>query len=232
MHVFLRGNPAVTAFTAAIGVVALLLASFSLFEPMVTHGQVNSGPFTVTQEVQSELSFLTDANDVTMSGAIQGITGGTAYGTSTFNITTNDPDGYVVTIAFSTTTAMQGIGLSSDISNFTPAVAGVPDQLFTVGANAAEFGYSVLGVTDPDSVDDSFKVSGGTCGSGSNVSNQCWFNKSDATAAEQIVDADGATAGTGATTTIVFQVGVSPNPIPALETGFYIATATLTANVK
>ena len=151
---------------------------------------------------------------------------------STFNVTTNDPDGYTVTIQFSTTTAMQGDGLNSDIDNYTPASAGVPDEDFSVPAGDAEFGYHVLGITTPGDIDASFKISGGTCGSGTNTSGDCWYNRADATTTEQIVDASAATAGSGATTSLVFQVGVGANPVPALETGFYIATATLTATVK
>jgi hypothetical protein len=229
MQLFLKGNPTLNALVASSLAIAVLAVSFSLFEPAVSHGQET---FTVTQQITSEVSFLTSPGDVTMSGPIQGVTGGTSYGTSTFNVSTNDPDGYNVTIQFSTTTAMQGVGLSSDIDNYTPATGGVPDENFSVAAGDAEFAYSVVGVTTPSSVDSSFKVSGGVCGSGTNTAGKCWYNKANATVAETIVNATAPTAGTGATTSVVFRVGVGANPSPALETGFYIATATLTANVN
>ena len=81
MHVFLRGNPSSNALVAALLTIALLGTSFALFEPIVSHGQVSSNDFTITQEIQSEISFLTQPGNVTMSPAIQGVTGGTAFGT-------------------------------------------------------------------------------------------------------------------------------------------------------
>lgn len=229
MHFFTRRNPAIDAFVASVAALVVLGLSVSLAEPLVAHGdQV----FEVTQEITSELSFLTDPGDVTMDDTIAGLTGGTAYGTSTFNVTTNDPQGYNVTIHFATTTAMQGEGISTDIDNYGPATGGVPDQNFSVAAGDAEFGYTVYGVTAGADVDASFKVSGGTCGSGTNTMNQCWYNKANATVAETIVNRTSATVATGATTSVVFQVGVGANPSPALQTGFYTATATLTAAVN
>lgn len=237
MHIFLQGNPAVNAFVASVLAVALMLASFSLFEPVVTHGQVDSNDFEVTQEIQSELSFLTQPGDVTMDDTISGLTGGNTFGTSTFNITTNDPDGYTVELRFASETAMVGENLNSNIPNYAPASAGDPDFDFDLdnGQNGdAAFAYTVVGETNADDIDSRFNDDGSAnCNTGSGtLQGHCWYGTADATNLVQIINADSATAGTGATSSLVFQVGVASNPSPALETGFYTATGTLTATVN
>jgi hypothetical protein len=230
MQAFLKGNPMLNAVVASVVAIGILLGSFSLFEPIVTHGQAND-TFTVRQQITSEISFLTPAPDVTMTPAIAGITGGNAFGTTTFNISTNDPDGYNVTIAFATGTAMQGENITSDIPNYAPdAGAGNADYTFSaIGAGEAGFAYSVNSTTTPQYVDPTFKNNGSTCGGGSPSNGHCWYNRSDADTAETIINATSSTAVTGATSTLVFQVGVGNTPSPALQTGFYNATATLTA---
>ncbi len=221
------------AIVASVLAIGLILSTFSLFEPVVAHG-VDSTAFSVTQEIASEISFLSQPTDVTMAGgAISGITGGVRFGTSTFNITTNDPDGYTISIAFASSTAMEGENINSDIPNFIPDADPQPDFDFTVGAGEAWFAYTVNNVTTPADIDTTFRDNGAACNVDTNSTvGKCWFNKSDASVSEQIIDASAATAGTGATSTVVFQVGVGGNPSPALETGFYTATATLTAVVK
>jgi len=235
MQTFLKGNPTVNALVASIVAVSMIVAMFALFEPIVSYGQTPSDAFTITQEITSELRFLTQPNDVTMGGtAIAGLTGGTRYGTSTFNISTNDPEGYTVSIAFDNVVAMQGIGAASGtaISNYLPG--GNPSYNFSVAAGDTAFAYSVNNETTPTDIDSSFKDNGSnSCGGhvGTQVG-KCWYNEADATGGEQIIDSAGPTPGTGATSTVVFVVGVGADPDPALVTGFYVATATLTANVK
>jgi hypothetical protein len=233
MRSFLQGNPAAMAFIAALMVGALLAVSYFAFEPIVSYGATDT--FTITQQITSEISFRTPTNDVTMTPAIAGITGGNAFGTSTIVVETNNPSGYNMTIAFSTTTAMHNssTSLASVINNYGPASAGVPDYNWSVGANTGEFGYTVNSVTNAGDIDARFKDNGSACniGSGTTVG-KCWYNAGvagNATTPVGIINRTTATAGTGATSTVVFQVGITANPSPAIKTGFYIATATLTA---
>lgn len=230
MQTFLQGNPTITALIASLLTVSVLLISYLAFEPIIAHGITDQ--FEITQEITSEISFRTNPNDVTMTPAIQGLTGGNAFGTSTVAINTNHPSGYNMTIHFATSTAMQGEGLNSDISNYTPAVGGTPDYNFSVGANSAEFGYTVNSETTAGDIDVRFKDNGSNACNGAFAGTQvgkCWYNVADATSPVGIINRTTPTPGTGATSTIVFQVGVTLNPIPAIETGFYTATATLTA---
>ena len=224
-----------TAIVAAVVATALLFMSLMVFEPVVAFGQTNSNSFEITSEITGEVSFLTQPTDVDLTGgsAINGISGGLAVGTTTFNVTTNDTNGYTVTIAFDSAVAMQGdSGVSTDIPNYAPTVGGTPDYNFSVSTGEAWFAYTAYNNTTPADTDASFKDNGSTtCGSGTASVGHCWFNKTTATDPEQIIDG-AQTAISGATSTLVFQVGVGSDPDPALDSGTYTATATLTANVK
>jgi hypothetical protein len=229
MRTFLEGNPTINAIVAAVAMVSLLLISYSAFEPIVAQGGTASttDTFTVRQQIAGEISFTSPANDVTMTPSIGGILGGTAYGTSTFAVSTNNPTGYNITIRFASTTAMLQETGSSSIANYTPA-GGVPDATFAVGANTGEFGYTVNAPSA--SLPVHFNNNGGTCGEGTDATpNTCWWNQADATSARTIINSSVPTIPTGATTTLVFQVGITANPSPAIPAGFYTATATLTA---
>lgn len=206
----------------------VVFASYFIFEPIIAHGIVDT--FTVRQQITSEISFKTAPNDVVMTPSLQGITGGNSFGTSTVAITTNSPAGYVMTIAFATGTAMQGENIASDINNYTPTASGTPDFNFSVPAGSAEFGYTIDSVTTPGDIHARFKDSGAACNTGSGtLVGKCWYGNENATSPVTLISRTSATPGTGATSTIVFRVGVGVTPVPALQTGFYTATATLTA---
>lgn len=228
MRTFLQGNPTVNAIVASVLMLAMLSATYFLFEPMVAHGIADS--FTVRQEVSSEIAFQTNPDDVVMAGSLEGITGGTSHGTSTVAIKTNHPTGYNITIQFEDTVAMQGENIGSDIANYTPGTPGTPDYNFSIDANDAEFAFSVNSETDAGDVAALFEHNGSACNeAGSATLGHCWYGASDATAAVEIIDRPNATPGTGATSTVQFRVAIAANPSPAIETGWYNATATLTA---
>ena len=231
MHALLKNNPSANALIAAAVALGLLVASFSMFEPAVTHGQES---FTVNQEITGEISFLTTPNDVSMDTTIAGgITGGNSLGTTTFNISSNDADGYTVTLAFSSTTAMNSTSSPHlHIDNYIPTVSPSDYDMDNIGDGEHGFGYAVYNQTTPLDVANTFEHGGASdCNNTGNATIQkCWYNKADATSAETIIDASGPTVGTGATTTITFQVVLGTNS--GVATGWYRATGTLTAAVK
>jgi len=233
MHVFLRGNPTMNAIVGSLIMLAVLLTSFSLFEPIVTHGQTsNPHSFTVTQNITAEIAFLTEAADVVMNQAIAGgLTGGSSLGTTTFNVTSNNATGYRVTLAFSSTTAMNSTSSPHlHIDNYIPTDT-PSDYTMSVGDGESGFAYSVYSATTPLAVPATFEHSGGDCsGSGTVNLGACWYNKADATSAEDIINTNAPTAGTGATTSILFQVQLGTNS--GVSTGWYVATGTLTAVIQ
>lgn len=206
-------------------IVFLGISTFFAFEPSVGRSQEE---FLVSQTITDEVSFRVAPADVTMVGSIQGLTGGYATGTTMAVVTTNDPQGYSMSLIFSSSTAMNRNNGASFISNYTPAstTGGVPDLTWVdnVAGGSGEFGYTVRASTTAE-VDQSFMHNGTNCNAGSTEANdRCWANPS--TTAERIV---GSTAPvTFSTTTIKFKVAVPSNPSPILPSGVYVATGTLT----
>ncbi len=219
------------AVLAGLIATTLVLASYFLFEPQVMIAQDSDvDTFTVRQQILGEIAFVTTATDVAMTPNISGLTGGISNGTATVAVRANNPTGYNMTIRFSSSTAMNREGSGGGfISNYTPVTPGTPDLAFAIPTGTAEFAYSVF----PTDADDSvalFEVNT-TCnnGAGTPTAGSCWYNVPDASStAVTIINRPDATVGS-ATTTLTFKVGVDANPIPALPTGFYTATATLTA---
>ena len=70
-------NNASQSIVTASLIIALLGATFFIVEPSVGQA-ITSGPFTIKQTITDEISFTTNAVNVTMYGDLQGITGGTA----------------------------------------------------------------------------------------------------------------------------------------------------------
>lgn len=217
------------ALVATLIIAVFGVFSYFAFEPTVGRA-VTSNPhdFLVQQTITDEISFLVEAADVTMVGSIQGLTGGYATGTTYAVVQTNDPDGYSMTLSFSTTTAMQGEATTGVINNYTPATPSTADfnWIDNSTGGAAEFGYSVSASTTSD-IDPTFQDNGASCGAGGadNIL-KCWLNPS--TTAETIINRATAAA-TGATTTLRFKVAVPSAPSPSLPADLYTATGTLTA---
>ncbi|HMO77701.1 MAG TPA: hypothetical protein PKA42_01070 [Candidatus Paceibacterota bacterium] len=210
-------------------ILAVIATMFFMVEPSV--GRAVAGtPFTIKQTITDEISFLVQAPNVTMVGALQGITGGTANGSTTAVVRTNSAGGYVMSIAFATTSsgnAMRGdVSLSSAIHDYPATALGEPTYLFSTASTSAVFGYTASAADSAD-LDSSFINDGNDCNEpGSHTADRCWMEPM--TTGFQIIDR-GSSAALGATTTVHFRVHVPNSPIPALEEDVYTATATLTA---
>lgn len=224
-----------SAFVATVLVGALGALSFFAFEPQVGHGQITDD-FTVTQQITNEISFNVTAADVTMVGTIAGLTGGYATGTTVVSVNTNNATGYNMTLDFFDNATNHSMTASSTdagadvINDYTPASAGVPDFAWVDNASggAAEFGYTVRASTTGE-VDPSFRNNGSACNTGSSeTDDRCWLNPT--TTPETIINSSASNS--SSTTTLKFKVAVPNNPSPALPSGFYTATATLTATTN
>lgn len=231
MFQIIKQVPALSALLAAVLTLMLLLTSFFVLEPAVGRAATASDQFVVSQSITSEISFLTATADVTMSPSLGGIAGGTANGQTTVRVSTNNTTGYYMSINFASssygTDAMNRSGGGGYIDDYTNSSSTVPDYTFTA-ETYSQFAYAVQGSTTAD-VDQTFKSNGSnTCNTGSsNTAGTCWMRPS--TTNERIVNRTTSTAASGATTTIQFRINVPANPSPALPTGTYRATATLTA---
>lgn len=225
---FLKTNQITEASLASLVVLSLLMVSFLLFEPRVGIGQEEE-EFTVQLQVTEELAFVTPPTDVSLSPSVSGLTGGTANGSTTFVIRSNNSAGYNVTIEFASTTAMLGDAQGAFIANYEPASPGTPDYNFITPSGTHAFGYTIEAVEALD-VAQLFRNSGSTCNTGSaNDVDQCWYNVANAETPVTVIDRGSATPSSGATSTLKFRVELDANPSPAVPNDFYTATATLTA---
>lgn len=216
----------------ALVIAILAYMSYLMFEPTLGMAQTSvQDQFTVTQVVTGEIAFLTTATDVTMSPSLPGITGGTSNGGTQVVVFTNDEAGYSMTLKASSSAAMQGNTQGGEIPDYTPAVGTVPDYSFTVGANTAEFGYTVEASTTTD-LDQSFLDNGSnTCNTGStDGTDTCWLNAS--TTNETVVNRSSETVDSGSTTTLKFRITINSNPSPSIPADTYVATTTLTATTN
>ena len=224
MKILQIDNAFMLSLIAAAVTSALLLTSFLLLEPTVSHAV--SDTVSVHQTITAEISIAIASTSLSMDGTIAGITGGITDAETEVLVITNNSTGYNMTIQFASATAMYRDTGGTDIPNYVPAVETVPDQTFDSAEVFAQFGYSAWSSADGADIDDSFKGAG--CAGGSSVTLECWMSPSS-TAAETIVNRTTATPASGATTTVQFRVDVPNNPVPSVDTGTYTATATLTA---
>lgn len=228
-HYFTAGTQALIASTL---ILAILGAGYLFVEPQVGRAQASdTSTFTISQVVTGEISFLVDGATTTLSGALNGITGGTATGSTYAVVQTNSATGYVMDIKFATTStgnAMQARNNPTASIHDLPASSTEPSYSFSTASTAAVFGYSI-------SADQSSDIAQAFLDDGSSACNQlggsanvdtCWMEPRFSN--YRVVDRDSA-ASTGATTTIHFRVHVPNNPSPGLVADTYTATATLTA---
>jgi hypothetical protein len=193
-----------------------------------TFGEIATGNSTSTnynlhggyQQMQEVFLSLSGVTSVTMSPTLGGLTGGTADGSTTVTVLTDNLAGYSLTLVASQAPAMQTSG-GQTIANYVPASA-VPDFTFTVASDKAYFGVSPEGVD----VAARYKDNGSVCNTGVlDTAVSCWDMVS--TTAQQIAVGNTANHPNGATTTLRFRLGVGVSA--GVIAGSYQATTTITA---
>jgi hypothetical protein len=219
------------ALLSALLVVVLLATMYFMVEPQV--GRAVSGtPFSVRQEIGAEISFLVQAANVSMTGPLNGLTGGNATGTTQAVVRANS--GYYVEIAFSDSDVdgimmrREGGGSNAgSIRNYaTSTTMTEPTYGFSSASTSAVFAYTVT-ASDTLAVDQSFLNNGAVCNAGSGTDvDTCWMKPQ--TSGFRIMNSTDP-APTGSTTTVKFRVYIPSSPTPGVDSGFYTATATLSA---
>jgi len=224
---FIKENQFVSAFIASVLTVAVGLMMFVVLEPSVGHAV--DDVFVVEQIIIGEISFLATSTDVTLAD-INGLTGGVSNGSYEVVVTTNDADGYAMTLSFEDAVAMQRDTGGGVIANYSPV--GIPDISFDPDTEVfGQFAFTVSADNISDLVQ-RFRNDGVVCNDagGGDAIASCWDAPSSGII--PIVNTSSATSASGATTTIHFRIDVPNNPVPAIPTGTYHATATLTATVN
>lgn len=230
-------NKTYKVFEHAFLSLAVIAIVFTVIEPAVSYGAGTvASTFTISQQVNAEVSFATAPSNVTMSPALGGITGGQADGSTQFVVTTNDLNGYNMTVQGSSSGAMIGQASSTNsIPAYGPVVT--PDFNFTVAANAARFGFSV-GASSTSDVAPYFRNNNTVCNTG-NLANttgtttaglHCWWTATST--ALTVINRNTITPSSGATSTLYFRVVINSNPSPVIPNDTYLATTTLTVNAN
>ncbi len=111
---------------------------------------------------------MTDPADVVMSPDLGGMTGGTSYGSTSWNVTTDSHGGYQVSVRASTSPALMS-GAES-FANYTPT-GDAPDFGWSIANTDSEFGFTIEG---GDTIG-RFLDNGSVCSVGSgNIADRCW----------------------------------------------------------
>ncbi len=217
---------------AAVLILSIIFAIYLVSEPIV--GQAVTDEFTVTQTVSSAIAFAATASDVTMSGTLNGLTGGTTLGETSVRVTSNNVSGYNMTIKFSSTTAMKRNGSNDTIANYVYSsdMSSYPTGYDTSLPNA-QFGFTI-NASNTSEVSSVFTHTGGNCGTSNNTTftvDNCWRGASstDENAATTLIYSGAPTPASGSTSTVKFRITIPNGPTPAVPSGTYVATATLTA---
>ena len=205
-------------FTSFLALTLCVLSIFLILEPSTTRAVTDDVLVNLT--VDSGIAISSPA-DVTLGASNMGITVNSAIGTATWNVKTNSPAGYTLTIKnASTSPALKGAGAIGNFADYTEAVAGTP-ELWSVDSNTYQFGYSIRG-TD---VNTTTYGTGADCGTG-NVPNATLKYRHASTSVILAATRTSTTTLAGVDTTACFAAGQNGVYAPA---GSYSATITATA---
>lgn len=175
-----------------------------------------SAGFWTPDDIYISISSPSDAN----VGAISGLLGGVGNASSTWIVTTNNPDGYQLNAVASTEPAMRSP--ISSIADYDP-VTSDPDYTFTVASSDARFGFSVEGAHTTQR----FKDDGNDCGVGSsNGTDTCWDGFSTTTKA--IATSGSGNHPSGTATILKYRVEIG-NAFIQEASSLYEASITVTA---
>jgi hypothetical protein len=201
-------------------------SSSAIYTGEDTGGEIATGDSASTnykvkagfQQMQDVYLSVSSASSVNLSPNIGGITGGTADGSTSFTVVTDNPAGYTVTIKASSSPALNfALDSFADYS----ATASSPDFSFSIPASASAFAFTAEG-TD---IASSFKDNGVSCATGSSDTvDKCWAGLS--TSNQTIVNRASANTPAGTLTTIKFRAQSGSSHVQT--NGTYTATTTVT----
>jgi hypothetical protein len=165
---------------------------------------------------------LTILASTTLNQNISGFRGGLASSTAYYNVKTDNPYGYALSIAASTSPAMVRVGGSDYIFDYTPAGSN-PDYAWGILATSSAYGFTPQG----SDVATPYLSAGALCNQtgGTSVARTCWdgFNTVGKTISKSSAGNDPA----GSTTTLYLQAEIGTQRMQ--PSGTYHSTMTVTA---
>lgn len=187
----------------------------------IATGISSSTNYTVSAGFQQPVNVyisITAANDVVMSPALGGLTGGTSTGATSFIVTTDNPAGYFATIQASSSPALRSA--FDSFADYVP-LGSAPDFSYRNSSASSTFAFSVEG-TD---IASGFKDNGSACGTGSNdTADACWDGLS--TTPKTFLSRGSSNQPSGTSITLKFKAAIGQTRIQM--DGAYVATSTVT----
>jgi hypothetical protein len=192
-----------------------------------TFGEVATGPSSSTsytinagyQQMDATYLAISTVSDVTLSPSISASGGGTANGSTSVTVTTDNPTGYELYIKATSSPAL--VSGANFFSDYVPAGAN-PDFSFTVGAATSEFGFTPEG----SDVVQKYLDNGSVCNTGlTDTTDSCWNGLS--TSNELIATKTSDNYPSGSATTLKFRAESGASNTQGA--GSYTATTTVTA---
>ncbi len=170
--------------------------------------------------LESYLSLSVSTDSIAMLPSINGVAGGTATGTFSATVITDNPAGYSLYFNASTSPALKSGSYS--FADYTPAAANTPDYTWSIVSADSEFGFSAEGAD----IAQIFKDDGSSCATSSqDTADKCWYGFS--TTAQQVSQVYSVNYPLGTATTIKLQAQAGAARMQ--EAGTYSAIITTTA---
>lgn len=187
----------------------------------VATGESESETYAVKagyQQMVSTSISITSAADINL-GSISGMTASSATGSAAWNVKTDNPAGYSLSVQASTSPALKSAGDAS-FADYAPG--GTPSFAFTVSSGTSAFGFTPEG----SDIATAYKDDGAACNTGSgDTADKCWDGFS--TSPKIIATRTSASTPNGATTTLKVRAEVGSSYLQ--EAGAYTAELTVTA---
>jgi hypothetical protein len=169
-------------------------------------------------QMQESSIAITSPSDLVMA-SMSGLSGGSSEGTMSWTVTTDNPAGYTMSIASSTTPALKSA--QDSIADYIPSGSD-PDYNFTNAANNSSFGFSPEGTEAAPR----FKDNGSQCNTGTlETAGKCWDGLS--TTPKVIAGSTSANMPLGGNAIVRFRAESGANHIQT--SGVYNVTITATA---
>lgn len=199
----------------------IVTISISLIEPTITNAVDDTVLVNLT--VDSGIS-ITSPADVTMSNL--GTSVNTSTGSAVWNVKTNDPDGYNLSVRATSSPAL--VSGANSFLDYTEATPGTPDT-WSIDSNTIQFGFSGIGSDVENVSTDQYAAAGQTTcdnGSASSTVNSTIKFLGFETSNQLLATRSATTTTSGVDTRICFAAGQNGVYAPA---GVYQATIIATA---
>ena len=205
------------AATLGFAGIFILTALFSLTEfPQQVNAMSTSSTVVITLNVQAGITISSPGN-ANLSTPIS-ISQNSAVGTTTWTVSTNNILGYTLSVKASTTPAMQ-MASGTPIADYQ---TGAPNG-WSVGANAAAFGFSGFGTDVPTAT----WGTGSSCSAATSTPSGTLLYKGFTTTTVTVANRASTTTPAGIPTTICYAAAQGTNFL--IASGVYTATITATA---